>query len=91
MKATILYETDFMHSNSSKVVIGVFTNKQKLISAVKKEIKKDLLTDPQGKEGEELKEYIQWNINFFFEKGQTQGLNNFELHSEEMELNQIKK
>jgi len=86
---TILYETDFMHSLKSRNVIGVFTNKQKLLSAVKKEIKKDLTDNPQDKEGQELKDYINWNFDFFCQYGQTQGLSSFELHSEKIETNKI--
>ena len=89
MKATILYETDFHHSNSSKVVIGVFTSQKKLISAVKKEIKEDLTKNPQDLKGQELKDYILWNFSFFMKEGQTQGLSSFELHSEQIELNRI--
>lgn len=68
---TVLYETDFHHSLKSRIVIGVFTNKQKLLSAVKKEIKKDLNDNPQDKEGQELKDYINWNFDFFCHNGQT--------------------
>ena len=90
MKATILYETDFFHSHNSKRVLGVFTNRNKLISAIKKEIKQDLKQNPQDKEGQELTDYINWNIDYFLENGQTQGLSSFELHSEKIDLNIIK-
>ena len=33
------------------------------------------------------KDYIKWNIDFFFEKNQTQGLNNFELFAEPISIN----
>lgn len=86
---TILYETDFNHSLNYRIVIGVFTNRQKLLSAVKKEIRKDLEENPQDKEGQELKDYINWNFDFFCQIGQTQGLSSFELHSEQIEPNKI--
>lgn len=84
---TILYKTDFMHSLYSRDIIGVFSNKSELIKQVKKIIKSDLKENYEGEEP--LQEYIMWNINFFMEQKQTQGLCSFELHSEQVELNKI--
>lgn len=86
---TLLYKTDFQHSFSSRELIGAFTNKIKLNSAVKKIVKEDLKANPQDLKGQELTQYINWNINFFHEKKQTQGLSSFELVSEEVEVNII--
>ena len=38
----------------------------------------------RNRNNQEEKDYINWNIDFFFEKNQTQGLNNFELISEQL-------
>lgn len=89
MTAIILFKTDFHHSYISRETIGVFTNKQKYRSAVKKIIKNDLQENTEGRDKEETKEYINWNLSFLFEKGQTQGLASFELDTTEVELNKI--
>ena len=85
MKAILLFTTDFNHSYDSMDLIGVFTNKRKFETTVKKIIKDDIENNPPVEE--DVKDSIKWNTNFFFEKNQTQGLNNFELVSEEVELN----
>jgi hypothetical protein len=85
----LLYKTDFHHSYSSRDLIGVFSSKRKFISAVKKIITADLKQDPQDKEGQELRDYIRWNLEFLLEKQQTQGLSNFELVTETADLNTI--
>ncbi len=89
MKAYLLYETDFFHSHASNVLIGVFTNRAKLLAACKRIIKADLKENPEGKEGEDLADYINWNYTFLLEQNQTQGLSSFELQIEEIELNKI--
>ncbi len=78
---TILYKTDFQHSFHSRDLIGVFTSKAKLNQAVKRIIKTDLRENSNMK-GTDLSGHIKWNIDFFNEKGQTQGLESFELASE---------
>ena len=87
MKATALYKTDFHHSYNSRELIGVFTNERKYIKEVKKIIEEDIKTDSGNRNYQEEKDYINWNIDFFFEKNQTQGLNNFELFAEELNKN----
>ena len=87
MKATALYKTDFHHSYNSRELIGVFTNKRKYIKTVKKIIEEDIKTDSWNRDYQEEKDYINWNIDFFFEKNQTQGLNNFELFAEPISIN----
>ena len=87
MKATALYKTDFHHSYNSRELIGVFTNKRKYIKTVKKIIEEDIKTDSWNRDYQEEKDYIKWNIDFFFEKNQTQGLNNFELFAEQLNKN----
>lgn len=86
---SVLYKTDFHHSYASRDLIGVFTNKRLLLAAIKKLVKQDLKADPQGKEGGELTDYINWNISFLLEKGQTQGLSSFELVCETVPANQL--
>ena len=87
MKATALYKTDFHHTYNSRELIGVFTNKRKYIKTVKKIIEEDIKTDSWNRDYQEEKDYINWNIDFFFEKNQTQGLNNFELFAEPISIN----
>lgn len=87
MKAIILFKTDFHHSYDSREIIGVFTNKAKLLAETKRIIRDDLKEDPQDRVGSELTEYINWNHQFLFEKNQTQGLSSFELVIEDFELN----
>ena len=87
MKATALYKTDFHHSYNSRELIGIFTNERKYIKEVKRIIEEDIKTDSGNRNYQEEKDYINWNIDFFFEKNQTQGLNNFELFAEELNKN----
>lgn len=87
MKAILLFTTDFNHSHYSKDLIGVFTNKRKFESTVKKIIKDDLKNNQGGDDDMSTAEHIKWNTEFFFEKNQTQGLSKFELVAEEVELN----
>ena len=87
MKATALYKTDFHHSYNSRELIGIFTNERKYIKEVKRIIEEDIKTDSGNINYQEEKDYINWNIDFFFEKNQTQGLNNFELFAEELNKN----
>ena len=87
MKATALYKTDFHHSYNSRELIGIFTNERKYIKEVKKIIEEDIKTDSGNRNYQEEKDYINWNIDFFFENNQTQGLNNFELFAEELNKN----
>ena len=84
MKATALYKTDFYHSYNSRELVGIFTNKRKYIKEVKRIIEEDIKTDSWNRDYQEEKDYIKWNIDFFFEKNQTQGLNNFELFAEQL-------
>ena len=84
MKAIALYKTDFHHSYNSRELIGIFTNKRKYIKEVNRIIKEDIKTDLGHRNNQEEKDYINWNIDFFFEKNQTQGLNNFELIAEQL-------
>ena len=87
MKATALYKTDFHHSYNSRELIGIFTNERKYIKEVKRIIEEDIKTDSGNRNYQEEKDYINWNIDFFFEKNQTQGLNNFELFAEPISIN----
>ena len=87
MKAIALYKTDFHHSYNSRELIGIFTNKRKYIKEVKRIIKEDIKTDSGHRNNQEEKDYLNWNIDFFFEKNQTQGLNNFELIAEQLNKN----
>ena len=87
MKATALYKTDFHHSYNSRELIGIFTNERKYIKEVKRIIEEDIKTDSGNRNYQEEKDYINWNIDFFFEKNQTQGLNNFELIAEQLNKN----
>lgn len=88
MKATILYQTDFHHTPGSQVLLGVFTSHKKLFATTKRIIKKDLVENSELK-GDALKEHINWNHWFLFEKQQTQGLESFELMLKEIRLNDI--
>jgi len=90
MKATALYKTDFHHSYNSRELIGIFTNERKYIKEVKRIIKEDIKTDSGNRNFQEEKDYINWNVDFFFENNQTQGLNNFEIISEQLNKNSIK-
>ena len=87
MKAIALYKTDFHHSYNSRELIGIFTNERKYIKEVKRIIEEDIKTDSGNRNYQEEKDYINWNIDFFFEKNQTQGLNNFELFAEQLNKN----
>ena len=87
MKAIALYKTDFHHSYNSRELIGIFTNERKYIKEVKRIIKEDIKTDSGNRNYQEEKDYINWNIDFFFENNQTQGLNNFELIAEQLNKN----
>ena len=87
MKAIALYKTDFHHSYNSRELIGIFTNERKYIKEVKKIIEVDIKTDSGNRDCQEEKDYIKWNIDFFFEYNQTQGLNNFELIAEQLNKN----
>lgn len=78
MEAIILYRTDHHHSYASREVIGVFTNKRKLLTTVKQIVEEDI-----GNQAQDL----DWYLEFFSEKGQTQGLNHFELSSQVIDLN----
>lgn len=86
---TVLYKTDFNHSFNSRELIGVFTNKKQFEKATKKLITEDLKLDSGQMNHEEEKANINWNIQFFREKKQTQGLNSFELVAEVIETNKI--
>ena len=87
MKAIALYKTDFHHSYNSRELIGIFTNERKYIKEVKRIIEEDIKTDSGNRNYQEEKDYINWNIDFFFENNQTQGLNNFELIAEQLNKN----
>lgn len=87
MNVFILFETDFHHRHSSRVILGVFKNKKCLYAASKKIIKQDLMKNGEFKIGIELTNKINWNLQFLIEKDQTQGLATFELVIEEYELN----
>lgn len=90
MKATILYRTDHHHSYASREIVGVYTKRRELMRAVTKLVKGDQGDNPaEFDTKEELKCHIQWCIEFFAEKGQTQGLCYNELASEQIELNKI--
>ena len=87
MKEIALYKTDFHHSYNSRELIGIFTNERKYIKEVKRIIEEDIKTDAGNRNYQEEKDYINWNIDFFFENNQTQGLNNFELIAEQLNKN----
>ena len=87
MEAIALYKTDFHHSYNSRELIGIFTNERKFIKEVKRIIEEDIKTDAGNRNYQEEKAYINWNIDFFFENNQTQGLNNFELIAEQLNKN----
>ena len=87
MKAIALYKTDFHHSYNSRELIGIFTNERNYIKEVKRIIEEDIKTDSGNRNYQEEKDYINWNIDFFFENNQTQGLNNFELIAEQLNKN----
>ena len=87
MKAIALYKTDFHHSYNSRELIGIFTNERKYIKEVKRIIEEDIKTDSGNRNYQEEKDYINWNIDFFFENNQTQGLNNFEIIAEQLNKN----
>ncbi len=87
MKAIALYKTDFHHSYNSRELICIFTNERKYIKEVKRIIEEDIKTDSGNRNYQEEKDYINWNIDFFFENNQTQGLNNFELIAEQLNKN----
>ena len=85
----LLFKTDHHHSFASRDLIGVFTNKTKFRKAVKELIKDDIQTDSGRMDKQEEDEHIKWLYGFCLDKGQTQGLNDFELVWEEVELNKI--
>ncbi len=90
MNATILYKTDHHHSYASRDLIGVFTSRKTLYKCIRKVIKDNQWNNPRELDTKaEVKDYINWNISFFMEKGQTQGLSGFELDSYEIELNRV--
>lgn len=90
MNATILYKTDLHHSYASRDLIGVFTSRRSLYKCIKRIIKENQWDNPRELDTKaELKNYIDWNIGFFMEKGQTQGLNEFELDTNKIELNKL--
>lgn len=89
MKATLLFKTDFYHTFTKRELVGVFTNKRKLLSVTKKIIKQDIEENIEDCIKEESKELIEWIHQFLFEKKQTQGLNSFELVIEEVDTNKI--
>ena len=90
MKAIALYKTDFHHSYNSRELIGVFTNERKYIKEVKRIIEEDIKTDPGDRDSQEEKDYVNSNIDVFFDNNQTQGLNNVELIAEQLNKNSIK-
>ena len=80
MNATILYKTDFNHTFKSREIIGVFTNKGKMVIEVRKIISKNCFESQEKK---------RWHLEFLLSKNQTHSLDNFELVLEEVELNKI--
>ncbi|OJV50978.1 MAG: hypothetical protein BGO31_10955 [Bacteroidetes bacterium 43-16] len=61
-----------------------------MYKCIRKIIKDDQWNNPRELDTKaEVKDYINWNISFFMEKGQTQGLNGFELASEQILLNKL--
>jgi len=89
MKVIVLYKTDFNHSFNSRDLIGIFTNKSAFRKEAKKIIVEDLQSDSKNMSPEEEKQNIKWNLEFFFNKNQTQGLNEFELVAEKINTNEI--
>jgi len=87
-KIFVLFETDFHHSNDSKVMIGIFTNQQKLRSSITKIIKKETNENDEVPK-DEKKDTIDYHVGFCLTKKQTQGLPNYELFWEECEPNTI--
>ena len=87
MKTTILYKTDHYHSD--KEVLGIFTNKAIFKKTVKNIISDELKKDSGNRDYEEEKENIKYHIDFFFQYNQTQGLHEFELIAEDLEINTL--
>jgi hypothetical protein len=86
-KAIVLYQTDFNHTYDSRKVIGVFVNTRKYRSETLKIIRNQILSS--GERYALCKENIDWNFEFMMKNKQTQGLEDFELVAEEIELNKI--
>lgn len=86
-KAIVLYRTDFNHTYDSRRVIGVFLNERKYRSETLKIIREQILSS--GERYALCKENINWNFEFMMKNKQTQGLEDFELVAEEIELNKI--
>ena len=87
MKATILYMTD--HHHSKKETLGIFTNKVIFKKTVKNIISEELKKDSGNRDYDEEEENIKYHIDFFFQYNQTQGLHEFELMAEQVEINTL--
>lgn len=74
-----IYESDNFHSLVSSVLIGIFTDKEEAQKAVIKEIQR---LAPNKKEA-------NFQIQFFKDNLQTQGLCDIDLRIEEFEVNKI--
>lgn len=83
----ILYKTDKYHSVISQTIIGLFTDKNQLEKKAKKLIKNHL------KQYEivcdDFDEYCNYYLSQLIINKQTQGMNDFELMIEEVEINKI--
>lgn len=87
MTAIILYKADNYHSK--KEVLGIFINKLIFKKTVKNIISDELKNDSGNMDYEEEKENIKYHIDFFFQYNQTQGLPEFELIAEQVEINSL--
>jgi hypothetical protein len=92
MIAYLIYETDKFHSLNSRVVVGVFSNKQLLRSFVYNKIKDEvhLKVKEDGLEnlgGLSKREYIDMTLEYFKSNNQTQHLWDWELEIHQIELN----
>lgn len=85
----LLFKVDHNHSHASKELVGAYTNQRLFKRDATKLITDDLQSDSGSMDYEEEKDNIKWHLEFFFEKNQTQGLNEFELIVENVELNEI--
>lgn len=88
---SLLYKTDFRHSYASRDLIGVFSSKAAFRKAARQQILKALpdVEETELMNKEEYNAHKKWIIDFFFDKGQTQGLPDFELVFEQVPANTI--
>ena len=84
--AKVLYKTDFHHTNLSKELVGVFTNESELQKILKAIITDEVRENHDDKKFN-IKGLVAFHLDFLNSKNQTQGLANFELVIEQIELN----